>query len=393
MLNLSILLSSLGREVNIFLVVSVFIFVIGLFLRRLRQPYIIAYILCGIILGPYGFKVVNNVEVAQNIGDVGIVILMFFIGMEISLPEFVSRWRIAFFGTGMQILFSLGVVALLGNYFNWSTNRIILLGFIIAISSSAVVIKLIENSRRPKNKLDSSVISILLTQDVVIVPMLICITLLNGKGVDTYELIMQIIGGAAIVTSMIYLFRKKQITLPFHNIIIKDHELQVFAAVIVCFGCALLASFFELSASLGALVAGVFMNASDSNKWLHDSLNSFRVILVSIFFVSVGMLINLDFMAKNLPSIIGLVLIVFTVNQMVNALSLRLLGNSWRHSMFGGALLAQIGEFSFILASVGFAEGIISDFTYQMSVIVIALTIFISPFWVGLIAKWVKFKV
>jgi CPA2 family monovalent cation:H+ antiporter-2 len=343
-------LTGLGNEVNVFLAVSVVVLIIGLLLKRVNQPYIIAYILCGIILGPHGFSVVTDMDFAQKLGDIGIVILMFFIGMEISLPEFISRWRIAFFGTGMQVLFSLGAMAVLGYFLNWSTNRIVLLGFITAISSSAVVIKLIESTGAKKNKLDDSVISILLTQDVIVVPMLICISLLGGNAVSTSTLVLQMVGGLLIMGAMLYLFKKKTIKIPFHNLLKDDHELQIFGALIVCFGCALGVSLFELSASLGALIAGIFINASKSSSWLHDSLSSFRVIFVSFFFISVGMLIDLDFMKSNALSIMLVLALVFIINQAVNTFSLRLLGNNWRLSMYGGALLAQIGEFSFILA-------------------------------------------
>jgi CPA2 family monovalent cation:H+ antiporter-2 len=383
-------LAGLSQEMNVFMAVAVVVFVIGLILKRYNQPYIIAYILCGVLLGPHGLRLVTNIEDAQQIGDVGIIILMFFIGMEISLPDFVSRWRVAFFGTGMQVLLSVGVVALLGTFLDWGLNRIILLGFIITISSSAVVIKLIESAGRPKNKLDDSIISILLTQDVIVVPMLITISLLGGSEVQTSHLVLQLIGGTLIVLALVYLFRKKTIKIPFNDVLKTDYELQIFAALIICFGCALAVSLFHLSASLGALVAGVFINSSNSCSWLHHSLASFRVILVSFFFISVGMLVDLDFMKWNMLTIIFMVLIVFIVNQAVNTVSLKSLGNDWKQSLYGGAFLSQIGEFSFVLASAGFAEGIIAEFTYQLTVIVIAITIFISPFWIGLMKKLSK---
>ncbi|MEO9871095.1 cation:proton antiporter domain-containing protein [Ekhidna sp.] len=376
------LLSALASEVNILLIISLVIVVLGLLLKRFKQPYIIAYILSGVILGPHGFEVVTDLEVAQHLGEIGLIILMFFIGMEISLPDFLKRWKVAFFGTGMQVIFSLLLMFLLGSFLDWSLNRIILLGFIISISSSAVVIKLIQDQTHPDSKTSQNVISILLTQDILIVPMIIVLTILGGGSLDVKQLSLQIIGGILIIAILIYLLKKQKIKLPFEKILSEDHELQIFAGLIACFGMALLTSLFELSASLGALVSGILINASSSNKWLHDSLHSFRVVLISIFFISVGMLIDLSFLKEHLLAISFLVLIIYISNHGINTISLRLLGNTWKESILGGSFLAQVGEFSFVLATIGLQQNIITNYTYQITIIVIAITIFISPFWV-----------
>lgn len=382
-----VILSALASEVNLLLIISLLIVVLGLILRRFNQPYIIAYILSGIILGPHVLGIVTDIEVAQHLGDIGLIILMFFIGMEISLPDFLKRWKVAFFGTGMQVIFSILIMLILGSFLDWSFNRMILLGFIISISSSAVVIKLIQDQADPSSKTSQNVISILLTQDILIVPMIIVLSLLGGDSLDIKQVALQITGGVLIILTMIYLIRKQKIKLPFEEVLSKDHELQIFAGLIACFGIALITSLFELSASLGALVSGILINSSDSNKWLHDSLHSFRVILISIFFISVGMLIDLTFLKDHLLTVSLLVLIVYLSNHGINAISLKLLGNTWRESVIGGSFLAQIGEFSFVLATIGLQQGIITNFGYQITIIIIAITIFISPFWVLLTQK------
>lgn len=377
-----ILLNALASEVNLLLIICLLIVFLGLILRRFNQPYIIAYILSGVILGPHGLKVVTDIDIAQNLGEIGLIILMFFIGMEISLPDFLKRWKVAFFGTGMQVIFSVLLMYILGVFLGWPINRVILLGFIISISSSAVVIKLVQDQGNPESKTSKNVISILLTQDMLIVPMMIVLTILGGDSLDLHQVTLQIIGGLLIVATMIYLIKKNKIKFPFEKILSQDHELQIFAALIACFGIALISSLFELSASLGALVSGILINASDSNKWLHDSLHSFRVILISIFFISVGMLIDLSFLQEHWLAVSLLVLAVYVSNHGINAISLRLLGNNWRESVLGGSFLAQVGEFSFVLATIGLQQNIISNYTYQITIIVIAITIFISPFWV-----------
>ena len=385
------LLNAITQELNLLMALCGGILLIGLVLKRLKQPYILAYILCGILLGPHGMEIVTDYEVTERLGEIGLIILMFFIGMEISLPDFVRKWRIALLGTGMQILFSLLAVLVLGFFMGWAANRIVLLGFIISISSSAVVIKLVEESGRKAELISRNVISILLTQDILIVPMMVILALMGGEAIDVGEISLQAAGGLLVVASMIYLLWKKEIRLPFAEMLENDHELQVFASLIVCFGFALLTSLFGLSPSLGALVSGMFINASPSSRWLHESLHSFRIVLVSVFFVSIGMLINLDFLMQHWVPISLLVLLVYGSNHGINTLSLRFLGNDWRESIFGGALLAQIGEFSFVFASIGNSSNILSSFEYQATIIVIAITIFISPFWVLFTRKLVRY--
>ncbi len=376
-----VLLNAINGELNILLAVSGLILLLGLVLKKINQPYIIAYILTGIILGPFGFKLVTQVETAQVIGEFGLVILMFFIGMEISLKDFLKNWRIAVFGTSLQVIFSILIVFVLGYYLGWSFRRVMLLGFVISISSSAVVMKLLEDGGIAKTKIGQNVISILLTQDIAIVPMIIIMSFLGGGEIGLHQITLQLLGGTLTVGLILFLLKKDVIKFPFEKSLVHDHELQVFGGLIICFSLALFTSFFELSAGLGAFVAGLFVHSSSSTKWLHDTLHPFRVILISIFFLSVGMLIDLDFLVKNWRVISLLVFGVFLSNQGINTVSLRLLGNKWKQSIYGGALLAQIGEFSFVLSSLGYHSDMISLYSYQLTIIVISITIFISPIW------------
>lgn len=120
------------------------IVIAGLFLKKLKQPYIIGYILVGILIGNSGLGLIQSSETIQNIGELGLILLLFFVGMEISLPEFKNQWKISLIGTTIQILFSVLIVYLLGSYLEWHFSRIIVLGFVIALSSSAVIIGIIQ---------------------------------------------------------------------------------------------------------------------------------------------------------------------------------------------------------------------------------------------------------
>lgn len=378
-----ILLSSMNIELINVVLISFIIILVGAILRFFKQPYIIAYILAGILIGKHGFEIVTDEESIRTLGEFGLILLLFFIGMEISLPEFIKNWKVPTFGTIFQIIGSLLMVALIGYFFGWSMNRIVVLGFIVSLSSSAVVIKLLQDNNESHSKIGQSVISILLIQDILIVPMLILTSYLGGKTPSFKEISLQMIGGVLLVLGMIWVLKKKNFTLPFSEKIKDDHEMQVFMAIIFCFGFAVTTAFFGISAALGAFVGGMVVHASHSNEWFHESLHSFRVVFVAIFFASVGMMIDISFLMINWKIISLLIVVVYIGNQLINSIVIYYFVKDWKLSLYGGALLAQIGELSFVLASSAFYANIITDFGYQLAIIVISLTLLISPFWIA----------
>ena len=378
------LLTAFHPAIPTFLLLVLTILPLGLLLKRLRQPYIIAYILAGIAFGEHGMGLLTDQESIAITGELGLILLLFFIGMEISLPDFVKQWRSALFGTGLQLVGSVGLTLLLGYFLGWGINRIVLLGFVISLSSSAVVVRLLEERRQMTSGVGQNVLSILLTQDMLIVPMLIVVGLLSGTAVDYGQLALQVMGGLLILGLFIYILIKKTIRLPFSDTLRGDPELQVFAGLLLCFGLAYLTSLFELSAALGAFVAGIVVHSARGTDWLHHSLHPFRIVLVAVFFLSVGLLIDLQFLAANWVVVLLLTGLVYLTNHGINALTLRFLGNDWKASLYGGALLAQIGELSFVLCTAGFRGGMLTEFGYQITILIIAVTIFFSPLYIAL---------
>jgi CPA2 family monovalent cation:H+ antiporter-2 len=370
-----------------FVLLSLIVIVIGMVLRLLKQPSLITYILVGLLVGPFGLEIIADENLISNLGSLGLVLLLFFIGMEIHLPDLIASWKISVIGTLIQVAMSLFFIWLIGKYFEWNIQQVIVLGFVLSLSSTAVIIKLLEERKELNTKAGQFVLGILLAQDILIVPMLIIINYLSGGKVQAIELIKQLVGGALIVGIVIYILWKKELVFPFQKYITKDHEIQVFVAFSLCFGFSTLTAWLGLSAALGAFVAGIMVSSSRSTKWVFNSLHAFKILFVALFFVSVGMLIDLKFIRENMVIIASLVALVFILNNTINVLVLRIFCKSWRISFYAGSLLSQVGEFSFILASVGFYSGFIGDFTYQITVSIIALSLFLSPFYIGLV-RW-----
>ena len=334
-------------------------------------------------MGDQGLGLIHNNETTVFMGEMGIIFLFFYIGMEISLPEFIKQWKIALWGTLAQILLSVGAVMLIGSYFGWTTVRSIVLGFVIALSSSAVIIKLLADKGLVSTKMGKDVLSILLAQDIAIAPLLIITSFLGGNPESSFSIAIKVIGGILIIALISFLYVNKSIKLPLNKVIKKDHELQVFLALFFCFGGALIADLFGLSAALGAFVGGMVIHAAKSTEWIFDSLHSFRIIFVAIFFISIGLQIDLNFIWENLQ-ILGLVLIaVYTTNHFLNSTILKIFTNSWKEALIGGAFLAQIGEMSFLICSTAYNNNIIVKYTYDFTLCLISLTLVISPFWIA----------
>ena len=274
----------------------------------------------------------------------------------------------------------------IGYFFEWPLKRVITLGFVISLSSTAVVIKLLQE----RNELNSNVG--------------------QKRGGDPVgpgrhhrshdhhpELFrrrhsFKIADAEAIDRRIVSLWasfgtssEREKLSLPFQKFIRRDHEIQVFLAIVICFGFSLITSFLGLSSALGAFVAGILVSSFRATHWVHESLHAFRVVFVALFFVSIGMLIDLAFIEENVLIIGIFVLMVLIVNNLINASIFMLFGQNWRDSIYAGAILAQIGEFSFILGSTGYVVGIVSDFTYKLIVSIISLTLLISPLWITII--------
>lgn len=363
------------------------ILIIGFILRKFHQPHVVGYLIAGVLLGPYALGVMENKELIGRMGAIGVVLLLFFIGMEVSPKRLISSWRVAVIGTLGQILISILCVWILGEWLDWPLNRSILMGFVISLSSTAVVLRILHEWGELDTDVGQDVLGVLLVQDLAIIPMLIVIGLLGGDEPDILTLSLQVGSGIALLFFMGWLFIKDVIHLPLSKWLKGDHEMQVFAALMICFGFSLITGILGLSTALGAFAAGMLISSARETQWVHHSLEPFRVVFVALFFVSIGMLVDIHFIREHWYQISILVMAVFLTNTFINAVIIRMLGDSWRDSLYAGALLSQIGEFSFVLAAVGLQAKIISQYGYQMTIAIIAISLLLSPAWITVIKK------
>ncbi|MCA9295060.1 MAG: cation:proton antiporter [Phycisphaerales bacterium] len=373
--------------IPILCVIAILVLALAIIMKRFQQPHVVAYVLAGVMVGPSGLGIVRDLDSMSRLGSIGIVLLLFFVGMEVNLPSLIRRWRIAVGGTVLQIVLSLGAIWVLGLFLDWPVNRIVLLGFVISLSSTAVVFKMLHDRGEADSRVGQNVTGILLVQDLAIVPMLVVVSFFGGDAPSVVEVSMQLVGAVAIVAVVAWAVRHRSFPLPLQSVAGEDGELQLLVGMLSCFGLALLTGLLGLSSALGAFVAGILVVYSRQGDWIHDRLAPFRDLTVGAFFLSVGMLIDPSYLLHEWVTIVGLVTAVFITNTVINAGAIRMLGEPWAESWYAGAMLAQVGELSFLLAAIGVRTGAISNFAYQATVATIAVTLTLSPPWIAVVRR------
>ncbi len=363
---------------------------VAILLRSLHQPHVIAYLFAGMVLGPSGLAIVEDAAWIERVGNLGVILLLFFVGMEISPQALAARWRVPVLGTLLQVAASVAFAWGLGAAFGWTSAQIVLLGFVISLSSTAVVLRYLAERRLFNTPEGQDALGVLLVQDILVIPMLLILEQMGGPSGEGGHVGLQLLGATGALALLIWLVRGGRIHLPFGPWIRKDHELQVFIAILICLGAAAATGLLGLSTALGAFLGGMLVRAAQETQWVHQALSPFYSVSLALFFVAIGMLIDLDFAFAHAPAIIALVIGALVTNTVINAVIVRLLGSDWRHAWYVGGLLGQIGEFSFLLVSLGHHTGFIDEFTYQISLAVITLSLLLSPAWIALTSRLVK---
>ncbi|HKI62024.1 MAG TPA: cation:proton antiporter [Mariprofundaceae bacterium] len=357
-------------------------------LRYFGVPAAVAYIVTGLVAGPSGLALIEDQELLRHIGEIGVIMLLFFIGMEVSLPRLIAGWRIAVLGTIAQMALSVGICSLVSWMFGWPWQAGLLFGFIISMSSTAVVLTMLKDSGELNSSFGQNALGVLLMQDMAIVPIMIILGMMGEAEVSLREVSVQVIGGILLVTLAFWLMRKPGWHIPESLKLTLDRKIMM--GLLLCFSSAALTSWIGLSAPFGAFLAGMILNASDQAEWVEEHLRSLYVVFVAIFFMSVGMLVDIPFILGNLGSVALVTFAVFFLNSGINTLVLRTLGETWTMSLLTGGLLSQIGELSFLLASLGVSIGLLNAAGHQMAIAVIALSLMLSPFWMLAIRYFVR---
>jgi len=358
----------------------------GIVLEKFKQPAILGYILAGVILGPSLFGFIENREMVSMLAELGVLMLLFLVGMELSLRSFVKNWPIFVGCISLQVVGGLAIAFPLAHMFNWPLNLALLLAFVFALSSTAVAVKMLDTIGELKTVTGRITIGVLVAQDLAIVPMILIVRGLQpGENFDIVLLLAKIVASLGLLAILVwYLSRKERIHLPFLQVVVGHTDLTPLTGLTFCFGAAAIAGLAGLSAAYGAFLAGLVMGNSQKQTVMIERMTPIYSVLMMVFFLSIGLLLDLNFIWDNLGKVLMILLFITLGKTALNISILHLLRQPWTTSFLSGVVLAQLGEFSFLLATVGQDVGIVDTYGSHLIVSLTVLSLALSPLWLNI---------
>ncbi|HPC87122.1 MAG TPA: cation:proton antiporter, partial [Smithellaceae bacterium] len=334
--------------------------------NKIKIPSIIGFLITGILIGPFGLKLIDDIAGISLMADIGVAFLMFTIGIEIRLSRFLKHLSEILLTGGMQLLCTFIIGLLAGLTMQLSLSQAVLIGFLLVHSSSALILKLLKDRDDESSPQGRISIGVILFQDIMVVPMMLMIPFLAaGSGPDALMILWKLLKSVLIIVALLIAARY---VIPFaleRLVSMNMRDVLVIVSVVITMGIAWITESLGLSLAIGAFLAGLALSDTDFTHQIISDISPFRDVFLSVFFVSFGMILNLDFLKAHPGSIglasLGIILIKFAVVVSLVAL----MKYPLRSALLCGVLLSQIGEFSFVLASQGYRSRIISDEMYQ----------------------------
>jgi monovalent cation:H+ antiporter-2, CPA2 family len=370
--------------VAIFGVSGITIYVLG----KMRVPSIVGFLVGGIIIGPSCLDLIKNRHEIEVLADIGVIMLMFTIGLEFSLKNLL-KLRLQVLGGGLlQVAMTTATVAAL-SYFLLSEppNGAIFSGILVSLSSTAIAFKLIAERGEMHTPHGRASIGMLIFQDLCVVLYMLLIPVLAGKTSSPSEVAL-IILKAFLVVGIVLVAAKWGVPRLLHEIVkTRSRELFLITIIVLCLGTALGTFVLGLSLALGAFLAGVIISESEYSAQTLSDVLPLKESFSALFFISIGMLLNLVVLFNNMQTIIVAVLTIFAAKFITVAFPAYLTGQSPANSLRAGLYLAQIGEFSFVVAMAGKGAGLMTEGAYQVFLSAAVLTMMATPFLVSSSAR------
>lgn len=347
---------------------------------RLRVPPVVALLLTGVLIGPSGLGWIPSTEEVEVFAEIGVVLLLFVIGLELSLARLRELRRAFFVGGSIQATVTAGLAAGAAWALGFDPGRAIFLGFVVALSSTAIVLKLYDDRRETDTPHGRTVLGILLFQDFLIVPMIVLTPVLGGEaGASAADLALRFGGSLAAIGAVVVVARKVAPALLDRIARTRIRETFVLGSLGICLALAWITHALGFSLALGAFLAGLLVSETEYSHQAIADVAPFRDLFASIFFVSVGMLLDLSVAAVNLPAILSLGAAILVGKGLVAGGAVAALGLPSRTRILVGLGLAQVGEFSFLLMEVGRIHGLLGPETYQILLGAVVLTMLATP--------------
>ncbi len=352
-----------------------------LLFRRFKLPGILGFILTGMIAGPHGLGWVQEVKEVEALAEVGVILLLFVIGMEFSLKKLAAMGRTVFIGGLLQAGLTTSIVAALLNAFGIRMESAVFIGFLVTLSSTAIVLRLLQEKGKMDVAHGRAATAILIFQDIIVVPMMLVTPMLAGKSTDVCGDLLLLAGKMLLLLVAVFVSGRYVVPRLLRAASKgKGSELFIITVVVICFAAAFGTQALGLSLALGAFFAGLIISGTDHAHQATGIVLPFHELFMSFFFVSIGMLVDTNFFLSHPIAIVGAATAMTVVKIFTGLVSVWVLRYPLRTALQTGLSLFQLGEFGFVLAIVGMGYGLLSDNQYQTFLSVTILSMAATPF-------------
>jgi len=372
------MISTYILDIIVILALAILVISIG---TRLKVPGVVGFLLTGMVIGPYGLGLVSDVQMVEVLAEIGIIFLLFTIGMQFSFRTLFDMKKIVLVAGTLQVVFTILTVWVIMYLFGIPAGMALFFGFLICHSSTTITLKLFQERAEVNTPYARSTLGISLFQDIMAVPMLIALPILAGQEADLTGAMASL--GITLILLLAVVLAMAAWVLPKIMIRIagvRNSEIFLLSIILICFIVTFISYRLGLSLALGAFLAGLTLSESEYFHQAFASIVPFRDIFTSFFFISIGMLLNLWFVIRNPVIIIVLVTGILILKAVIAAGSTLLIGQSLRTSLLAGLALCNIGEFAFVLSVPGKEYGFFSGTSDQFFLAVAVITMALTPF-------------
>ena len=349
--------------------------------HKIKLPPVVGFLLTGILIGPGGLSLVKDTRTVDVLAEIGVVMLLFMVGLEFTLERLKRIRRNFWIGGGLQVVLTIAAAALFLTLIHIPARQAIFFGFLISLSSTAVVLKILGDRNETDSPQGTISLGILIFQDMAIVPMIAFVPILANvqSAAPTAILVRFLLSAAAI--GAVFVIARFLMPRVLHAVVgTRIREMFLISSLLLCLGMSGLTSLLGLSMALGAFLAGVIISESEYSHQVVSDILPFRDLFNSLFFISIGMMLQVGTVFQSVGVVAGLVLSIVVLKAAIVFMTVRLLGYDSRIAVLTGLALAQVGEFSFVLAGVGRANDFMQGSVFQIFLASSILTIMATPF-------------
>ncbi|MBI3815387.1 MAG: cation:proton antiporter [Nitrospinae bacterium] len=348
--------------------------------HKMKLPAIAGYLVTGIVIGPYGIRLIFEMEAVKTLSEVGVALLLFTVGLEFSLTRMTRNIKTIVGSGGIQVVLTILGVLTIAYSAGYSLQQSFFFGFLISLSSTAIVLKMYTDRGEIDSPHGKFSVGILLFQDLCVVPMILLIPVLAGAGDTSLKVIVLTLLKAVIAMSVIFFASRLLVPTLLNQVVkLKSREFLLLFVVLLCLGTAWLTQYFGLSLAMGAFIAGLIISESEYSSQVVVEILPFRDFFSSIFFISIGMLLKIYYLSDHLIYLMLLTTGIIIFKIVLTLVSVVLFQKSLRIAFISALRLAQIGEFSFLLAEAGLRLQLIGNDDFQNFLVSAILSMITAP--------------